>query len=214
MKRHPPPIRRWLVRGFLAAATAAGAAAPPTDQNDRPDADAETPRAKSKEREPQPQPPTVRLAMSPAVACRSIDGYENFEVLPDAALTADEKLLVYYRPLHYRIGKLGDQRHIHLTQDGQIRRRGEKAVLLRKEKLLDYEFKAEVLVGEVYLKNTVSLKGLKPGEYEYDITLHDELAKTEVAKQSLVFRVVAAAPPRSEDGSESGGRMKGESSRR
>jgi hypothetical protein len=143
--------------------------------------------------------PAEGLAMSSAIACRSIDGYENYEPLPVAALTADEKLLVYYRPLRYQVETIGKAIHIHLTQDGQIRRRGEKTVLLRKEKLLDYEFKSEDSTGSVYLRNTVSLKGLKPGEYEFDIILHDKLAKSQVATQSLPFRVVAASLPK-EDG--------------
>jgi hypothetical protein len=143
--------------------------------------------------------PAEGLSMSSAQACRSIDGFEDYEPLPVAALTADEKLLVYYRPFHYRIEKVGNSNHVHLTQDGQIRRRGEKRVLLRKEKLLEYEVKTEDSAGLVFLKNTVSLKGLKPGEYEFDIILHDKLAKSQVATQSLPFRVVAASLPK-EDG--------------
>ncbi len=38
------------------------------------------------------------LGMTPAVACKAIEGYEDFEPLPDATLTSDEKLLVYYGP--------------------------------------------------------------------------------------------------------------------
>lgn len=139
-----------------------------------------------------------RLSMTSARACRSIDGFEKYEVLPVAALTADEKLLVYYRPLHYRIEKSGSTNHVHLTQDGQIRRRGEKTVIVRKEKLLDYEFKSEASANFVFLRNTVSLKGLKPGEYEFDIILHDKLADSGVATQSLPFRVVAASLPKAE----------------
>ena len=30
----------------------------------------------------------IRLRMTPAVACRSIDAYEQYEILPGAALTA------------------------------------------------------------------------------------------------------------------------------
>lgn len=139
------------------------------------------------------------LTMSRAVACRSITGFENFEILPFATLTADEKLLIYYRPLRYQVARLGNLNHIHLTQDGQIRRRGEKSVLVRKEKLLDYEFKDDAPVGQVYLRNTISLKGLKPGEYEFDIILHDKLTKSNVARQTLLFRVVAADLPKEDE---------------
>lgn len=138
------------------------------------------------------------LTTTPAVACRSIDGYESYEVLPDATLTADEKLLVYYRPLNYRVEKVDGSYHVHLIQDGQIRKRGEKSVRLRKEKLLEYDFRVNSPPNPVYLRNTVALKGLKPGEYEYDIILHDKLAEGPPAVRTLPFRVVAAVLPKAE----------------
>ena len=87
--------------------------------------------------------------MTPAVACRSIDGYEQYEILPGAALTAEEKLLVYYRPLDYKTVQKDDFFKAHLTQDGQVRRRGEKTVLLRKKSLLDYEPKSRNPLGPI-----------------------------------------------------------------
>src|SRR4051794_4237585 len=56
-----------------------------------------------------------RLTMTPAIACRSIDGYENYEALPTASLTSDEKLLIYYRPLNYRVEQLDGNYHGHMT---------------------------------------------------------------------------------------------------
>ena len=50
---------------------------------------------------------TARLGMTPPIACREIEGYEEYEPLPDAALTSDEKLLVYFRPRHYKSTKVG-----------------------------------------------------------------------------------------------------------
>jgi hypothetical protein len=144
-----------------------------------------------------------RLSMTKAIACRSIDGYEDYEPLPKAELTADEKLLVYYHPRNYRVDKAGGQYHVHLTQDGQVRRRGEKPVLLRKLKLLDYEFKMKEPPNPVFLRNTIALKGLKPGEYDFDIILHDELAAgAPVAIQTLPFRVIPAVLPNPEDQAE------------
>ncbi len=136
------------------------------------------------------------LHMSPAVACRAIDGYERYERLRGAALTADEKLLVYYRPLEYKVVRKEDVFTAHLTQDGQVRRKGEKTVLLRKKSLLEYEPKSPDPLGPIYLRNSFSLKGLAPGEYEYDIILRDENEPGPPAIQSLKFRVIAAAPPR------------------
>jgi hypothetical protein len=134
------------------------------------------------------------LGMSPAVVCRSIDGFENYEPLPGGALTSDDKLLVYYRPLNYRVERKGATLHIHLVQDGQIRRRGEKAVLMAKQKLLDIDYKSKEPEGPVYLRNTVALKGLPPGDYDFDIILYDVLAPgTPTARQTLEFKVVPVA---------------------
>src|SRR5271154_3640918 len=43
------------------------------------------------------------LRMTPGVVCRSIAGYEDYEPLPEAAQTAEEKLLIYFRPSGHRI---------------------------------------------------------------------------------------------------------------
>ena len=137
----------------------------------------------------------VRLRMSKAVICSSIDGYERFKVLPGAAQTADEKLLVYYRPLYYKTVQKGDFYLAHFTQEGRIRRRGEKTVLLSKKNLLDYEAKSHEPLGPIFLRNHVSLKGLPPGEYEYDIILRDENEPGPPSMQSVKFRVIAAVQP-------------------
>ena len=145
------------------------------------------------------------LSKSPAVACKAIDGYEDFEPLPDATLTSDEKLLVYYRPAGFQTEQVGDEFRAHFVQDAQIRRRGEKTVLKSKKKLLDYEFKSDSAPALVYLRNTISLKGMKPGKYELDIILHDKIGGGTPATQALPFEIVAAPPTPlvpSPDGSE------------
>jgi len=134
-----------------------------------------------------------RLSMSPGVVCRDIVGYEDYEPLPNAALTSDEKLLIYFRPHRYAVDRSGDTYHIHLTQEGQVRRRGEKAVIYRKEKLLDYEWKGTKPPGPVYLRNTIAIKGLKPGDYDFDITLRDKFSKDPAVTQTVQFRVVLPA---------------------
>jgi hypothetical protein len=136
------------------------------------------------------------LKMTRAVACLSIDGYEQYEVLPKASLTSDEKLLVYYRPLNYKITNQGAEYLVHFTQDGQIRRAGEKTVLRRKKNFLDYEAKTREPPGPVFLRNSVSLKGLPPGEYEFDVILRDENSKVPAVTQSLKFRVIPAVQPK------------------
>lgn len=160
-------------------------------------ADDPAPESAKEASQAKPQSP---MKISPPVACRSIDGYESYEVLPGASLTSDEKLLVYYRPSGYRVEQLGGTAHFHITQDGQIRRRGEKAVLMRKEKLVDYEVKGDEALVPIYMRNTISLKGLKPGEYELDVILHDRLDQGSTAMESLRFRVIPAVLPKTVDG--------------
>jgi hypothetical protein len=139
------------------------------------------------------------FGLSAPVACKEVRGFEDYEPLPDAALTADEKLLVYLRPRHYKVTREGSKYVAHLTQDGRIRRRGEKAVLWSKKNLLDYKAETDTPPGPIYLRNTVALKGLKPGEYDFEITLYDKIGQSAPAVRTLPFRVVAAPAPEKDE---------------
>ena len=149
-----------------------------------------------------PEPP--KLEMSPAVACRAVNGFEDYEPLPDAALTSEEKLIIYYRPSGFQTARNGRTYRAHLTQDGQLRRRDSKVVLYRKEKLLEFEPKADRPIENLYIKCIVSLKTLKPGDYSYDIILHDEIGKGPPAKQTLKFKVVPPATTPAKEAPEKG----------
>jgi hypothetical protein len=138
--------------------------------------------------------------MTDAIVCRSIEGYEDYEPLPGAAMTADEKLLIYYRPLNYRSTLNQGWYQAHFTQDGEIRKRGAKKFIRQKLKVLDYTTpKTEQPPELIYLRNTISLKGLEPGEYDFVITLHDEVAKSAPARQIVKFRVIPADDPQNPD---------------
>jgi hypothetical protein len=158
--------------------------------------------ARGDEPTPRPDEPSKaekdRLAMTPGVVCKSIDARGNYEPLPGAAMTADEKLLIYFCPRNYQVEHSEGAYRIHLSEDGQIRRKGQKEVLRRKDKLLEYKYSDASPPTPIYLKNTVSLKGLKPGEYEFDITLHDKLGDAPAATQTIGFRVIPAVLPESE----------------
>ena len=130
------------------------------------------------------------LRMTPGVVCRSIAGYEDYEPLPEAAQTAEEKLLIYFRPSGHRIERVDDLYHAHLVPDFQIRKRGEKAVLRQKLKYFEYEPKSAEPPRSIYMKNVIALKGLSPGEYELTIILHDEIAKGPPATQVVKFRII------------------------
>jgi len=136
-----------------------------------------------------------KLSMSEAVACRSVQGFEDYEPLPDAALTSEEKLIIYYQPSGFQSAREGRTYRAHLTQDGQLRRRDSKVVLYRKEKMLEYEPKADRPIENIYIKCIVSLKTLKPGDYSYDVILHDEIGKGPPAKQTVKFKVIPVTAP-------------------
>jgi hypothetical protein len=147
------------------------------------------------ESNPPAEPEARGLNMTRAVACLSIDGYERFEPLPGAELTSEDKLLVYYRPLQYKIEHEEAGYHVHLTQDAEIHRRGEKAALQRKANMVDYEIREKFSPDFLFIRNTVSLKGLKPGEYDFVIILHDTLGQKVSAQQTMPFRIVPVKLP-------------------
>lgn len=153
--------------------------------------------SRSKDKSPaKPAAKKGTLSMSPAVVCRSIDGYEQYEPLPDAAQTSEEKLLVYLRPLGFKTRRAGDLFEAHLFPDFEIRKRGEKRILLQKKKYMEYHPTTEEPPRYIYLKSVISLKGLAPGNYDLSIILHDEIAKEDPATQVVKFRVIPAADPR------------------
>ena len=136
-----------------------------------------------------------KLEMSKAVVCKRVVAYEEFVPLPNASLTSEDKLLLYYRPLHFKVSpvekpKPGHNYRAKFSQDGRVRRKGEKTVLLKKDRILEYDPTFETRSERLYLINTFSLKGLPPGEYEYDIVLHDELEKDSTATQTLAFTII------------------------
>lgn len=133
------------------------------------------------------------FGITPPIACREIRGFEEYEALPRAELTSDEKLLVYFTPRHYKSEKVGKKFAAHFVQEGRIRRRGEKAVIWAKPKILDYTATADTPPQLIYLRNTISLKILKPGDYDYDIILVDKIGRSEPAVRTLPFTVVPQA---------------------
>jgi hypothetical protein len=141
-------------------------------------------------------PKRTRFRMTEAIVCRSIEGYEDYEPLPGAAMTADEKLLIYYRPINYRSDLVKGYYQAHFTQDGEIRKKGAKTAIRQKLKVLDYTTpKMEQPPQLIYLRNTISLKGLEPGEYDFVIILRDEVGKGPPARQVVRFRVIPASGP-------------------
>ncbi len=152
---------------------------------------------------PIPSPPTVsaddppELTMSKPIVCAKILGFANVEPLPDASLTADDKLTVYYEPSGYKIEQTRDGYHAVFAQDGRLRKKGGKDALWQKAPMFEYEAKAVTAPERVYMRSDLSIKGLPPGEYELDLTLHDRLAKGGRVMKTVGFKVV---PDKGEEG--------------
>ena len=140
----------------------------------------------SKEKPPEPS----GLSMSKAVACLNVKGLEDYTILPDARLTSDDKLKVYFRPLHYKVEPFKAKYRARFTEDGRVRRKGEKTVLSKEDKLLEYEATFDAPDYQIYLTNTIGLKNLAPGDYEFDIILHDALDEGVSARQTIAFTII------------------------
>ena len=159
----------------------------------RPDSD-ESPKVEKSQ-----APLEVHLSMTPAVACKSIVGYEQYVALPEAVLSKDDKLLIYYCPLGFAIVPVGPKYQAHFVQDVRVRKRGEKTVVWSRDKLVDQKFEGVEPPSVLYLFNRISLKGLTPGDYDLDIILHDVHSKGATAEQTFRFKVKpTAAPPSTE----------------
>jgi hypothetical protein len=124
------------------------------------------------------------------VACVEINGFDDYVELSGAALTSDEKLIVYFRPRHFKTTRVGRQYEAHFTEDVRVRRRGQKPVLWSKLKMVDYQPKADIPRPPIYFHNKIALKGLMPGLYELEIVLRDEVGQTPPAVRVLPFEVI------------------------
>jgi hypothetical protein len=153
------------------------------------------PAANDQDSAKRPDDRRTALRMTAGIVCRSVNGYEDYKILPKAAQTSDEKLLVYFRPLGYQSERVDDAYQAHLVADFQIRKRGQKEILLQKLKIYEYKPKSEQPPRLLYMKSSISLKGLAPGEYDLTMILHDEIAKGPPAKQVIRFRVIPADVP-------------------
>jgi len=143
----------------------------------------------------EPRPARPSLEMSKAIVCKKVVGFEDYVELPDASLTSEDKLNVYFRPIHFRVApvekpKPGSRYKSSFVEDCRIRRKGEKTVLMKKDKMVEYDPTFERFDQELFLVNNISLKGLSPGDYELDIVLHDLLEKDATTTQTVTFTVI------------------------
>jgi len=135
------------------------------------------------------------LGMSKAVVVTRVDGLEKYVPLEGARLTSEDKLKIYFRPLHFKVERTESGFRAAFTEDGRVRRKGEKTALAKEDKLLDHEQRFQAIDYQIYLVNTIGLKNIPPGEYEFDIILHDALDPGSTATQTLPFTIIPLPNP-------------------
>ena len=141
------------------------------------------------------------FAISPPIICSHIAGYEDYDERPNTTLTKDEKLLLYFRPRHFKTEKVGKKYQAWFSEDLRIRRKGQKTPIYSKDKFAEYKQTDNDPPQFLFLRNTISLKPLKPGEYELDVILHDQVGKSAPAKRTFSFKIVESTykPPEVEE---------------
>ncbi len=130
------------------------------------------------------------FGLSTPIACKDVRGFEDYEVFPEAAFTHDEKLIVYFLPRHFKAEKKGKKYEVRFTQEGRVKRRGEKAVLWTIPRTLEFKTEAETPPKSIYLVNRLALKDLKPGEYDYEILLRDAVSGIKAAPRIMPFTIL------------------------
>ncbi len=142
------------------------------------------------------EPAGPPLALSEPIACRAVRGYGDYDALDEPALTKDEKLLLYVQPSNHTIEPVGDKFRVHLTEDLQIRRKGQKRVLWSRQKIVEFRTESPERPERLYLGTTVGLKSCTPGTYVAEITLNDQLAPGGArTTRSFEFRVIPTPAP-------------------
>jgi hypothetical protein len=140
------------------------------------------------------------LRMSEPVVVAKIRAFAEFEAVPDATLTPDDKLMVYYEPTGYTIERTKDGFRAVLAQDGRLRKKGRKDAIWQKAPMFEYPAKSATPPYQLYMRTDMSIKALPPGDYELDLTVHDRLAKGMHATRTVEFKVVPTKEKRAGSG--------------
>jgi hypothetical protein len=121
-------------------------------------------------------------------ACSNIISYGAYVPLASSEIKSGSEFFVYYEPENVFTNKIHGQYEIWYGQD-MIVLDGEGNILLNKENALDFHYKTQSPVLDLYAKNTLSLGNLPPGDYVFRAVIHDKLKKTR-AQKDYEFKVV------------------------
>lgn len=116
-----------------------------------------------------------QLAVSGFAFCKKIMNYASYVPLPEKTVEQGGTLYVYYEPAYWFTNQNQGRFEMWLTQDIRLSTKDGQELFVR-EKLLNLQYNTAKPVLDVYMTNEFTLGQLPPGEYVYEITLHDELS--------------------------------------
>ncbi|HUX22131.1 MAG TPA: hypothetical protein VMW69_12895 [Spirochaetia bacterium] len=120
--------------------------------------------------------------------CSNIIGFGQYVPYPDAKVKAGAEIYFYYEPVNVFTNRVGGNYQVWFTQDMIIRTDTGEEILNMPEGL-NFNFKAQSPVLDLYAQNSISLGELPPGKYTFSAVIHDKLKKSE-ATTSFNFEVV------------------------
>ncbi|MDX2037474.1 MAG: hypothetical protein SFX72_12550 [Isosphaeraceae bacterium] len=134
------------------------------------------------------------FSISEPVFCKEVRGYRDFDRLEPARYTRDDKITIYCEPRGHEIRPVKDGKgyRAHVVTSGKVRKKGRKEVIFEKKELLDYDVTADFPPRAIYLQTILAIKNLRPGDYEFDLTVEDLLDDRRAAKRTVGFTVVAS----------------------
>lgn len=103
-------------------------------------------------------------------------------------MKAGSEIYFYYEPVNVYTNRVGGDYQVWFTQD-MIIRTGSGQEILNMPDGLNFNFKAQSPVLDLYAQNSINLGELPPGDYTFIAVIHDRLKKTE-QKTSFAFEVV------------------------
>ena len=120
--------------------------------------------------------------------CSNIVGFGQYVPYPDNRVKAGSEIYFYYEPVNVFTNRVSGNYQIWFTQDMIIRSaKGEE--ILNMPEGLNFNFKAQSPVLDLYAQNSINLGELPPGTYQFTAVVHDKLKKSEASK-SFLFEVV------------------------
>ena len=143
--------------------------------------------------------PAPTLEMSKPVACRIISGHNDYQALEDPSVSLDEKLLIYTNVTGYTVRQEKAKFQVHLVQDVNLRKQGEKRVIWGRKKIIDFLGEDDVRPDHIYLGTTIGVKHLKPGSYQAELILTDQFNPEQTHRQTIDFKVTARPAGESTD---------------